>query len=280
MRRGRCAKEALHWVQTAYAEAVKQHWAFYHERYTYVVMLLWPVLGFASVYYAFRPFMGGGGSGFTGAGFTEDSIIAFALTGYMGYTFFWSLVQSAWRFTFERFWGTLEMVSLTPADLKAVIVGNATGALFESVWTFTIFFFGFGLLFGRMHLHSGTLMLLLGCLTISALAWGSLLNSVFLLSRDASFLFTVFEDPLTVLTGVRFPVDFLPLWLRYVSNLFPLTWSLRLLRAALVHDGPPADLWRLVGINLVIAAIQMPVMYLLTLVGERRARRTGQYALF
>jgi ABC-2 type transport system permease protein len=257
------------------AEAVKQHWAFYNNPSVYVVILIWPILGFCGAYYAFMPFMGTRGSPMS-----DQSILIFALTGYLGYTFFVSLIQSAWRFSFERFWGTLELLLVTPTSMMAIIIGNATGALFESVWMFTTFFLGFGMLFGHLHLHLGMLALSLAVLTVGALAWGALLNSLFLFSRDASFLFAVFEDPMEFFSGVRFPVEFFPLWLRYISYLFPLTWSLGFLRGALIDGQSLVQLWKPAAVNLAVAAGQLLLTYVLAVVGERQARRTGQYALY
>lgn len=57
--------------------------------------------------------------------------------------------------------------------------------------------------------------------------------------------------PSILLSGIMFPEDMLPEWLRGVGSIFPATWSYRLMCAESI---PPADLWPLLGILAAAAA--------------------------
>ena len=73
-------------------------------------------------------------------------------------------------------------------------------------------------------------------LVIPAVVWGAFLNSLLLFSRDSAFLYTLLDDPLWFVSGVRLPLFAMPLAIKAVGLAFPLTSSLAVLRGALL-DG-------------------------------------------
>ncbi|MEM5597273.1 hypothetical protein AAHB53_15070 [Niallia circulans] len=59
---------------------------------------------------------------------------------------------------------------------------------------------------------------------------GGFLNIVFLFSRDAGILFTIFEEPMQFFSGVRIPILAFPIWGKAIAYLFPLTYVLDIFR--------------------------------------------------
>jgi ABC-2 type transport system permease protein len=117
-------------------------------------------------------------------------------------------------------------------------------------------------------------------LLIPAVVWGAFLNSLLLFSRDSAFLYTLLDDPLWFVSGVRLPLFALPIWIKAIGLAFPLTTSLAVLRGALL-DG--RDLGALAG-DLALLGALSAVLFGLTAVllrvGERHAQRTGSLQLF
>lgn len=70
----------------------------------------------------------------------EGALLLFIVTGYLGFTFLYSVVQTAWvNAGLERVSGTLETLFLTPANRLALVIGNSLMGLLESVWMFFVF---------------------------------------------------------------------------------------------------------------------------------------------
>lgn len=260
------------------AEMLKQHKHYFHNKSIYVSLFLWPIITFISAYYNYTPF----NLDFVSIGYlNKNNMIVFVLIGYTCLIFFNSLVQSAWNFSFERIHGTLELIYLSPANRFAFILGNALSALFGSVWLFLVFTGGVIMLKGSyldINLASAavgfTLLMLLSVL------WGMLLNSLFLFSRDSGFLFTILQEPMEILSGVKVPAVVFPVWAKILGAIFPLTYSVEVLRRALLKGETLSEMIKFIIVSLLIALVMLLLTIVCLKLGERHARKTGNMALF
>ncbi len=267
-------------IKIVQAEALKQHKNYFHSKLIYFSMLIWPILTFITAYYTYKPFnLSTGTHGISYL--TEDNLITFILVGYIAHMFFRSLVQSAWHFSFERVSGTLELIYLTPANRIAFILGNAMSAVFESVWLFIVFCFFILLFFGNIIIPN-VLLIFTGIvfLIIPSVIWGMLLNSLFLFSRDTRILFTLLEEPMDLFCGVKIPVRIFPIWAKCISYIFPLTYSIKILRKIFLEGAVLSDLLPLLIITASIALFLLILTIFLLKIGERYAKKTGNMALF
>lgn len=265
------------------AEARKQHHIYFHGPVIYFSMFLWPVLDILTAIYMFKPFTADASNNeilkqYLGG----KSIEMFLIVGYLGYNFFYCLVQSAWHFSYERSQGTLELILLTPANRFAVILGNAVSSLFESIWLILAFASAaFFLLLSELgNINAVVLVLGLVVMTVAAVAWGTLLNSLFLLTRDAGFFYTLLQDPFSFLSGVRFPVSLFAPWLRAISYVMPLTYCLIILRKGVLQHAHLGDVYSELVNLAILTAILLSASYVLIGVSEKRAKRTGTLTLF
>jgi ABC-2 type transport system permease protein len=99
-------------------------------------------------------------------------------------------------------------------------------------------------------------------------------------SRDSAFLYTLLDDPLWFVAGVRLPLFALPFWAKVIGLAFPLTTSLTILRGALL-DGQTTT--ELLGPLAWLALLSFGLLALaagLLRVGEAHAQRTGSHQLF
>jgi ABC-2 type transport system permease protein len=264
------------------AEMLKQHRILFGSKMMYFSMLIWPALELASAYFTFRPFLNAPNLAKNWSVAADpSSVTLFFITGLLGYTFFRSIVQSSWQFSFERFHGTLEILFLSPANRLVLILTNGAGALLQSVWLFLTFSLGLIMLVGGLHMSSPAMfgVAFLGLL-LPSLGWAAFLNSICIFARDSSFVFTVIESTMSFFSGVRIPLPAFPLWVRAAGLLFPLTTSLFILRGALINNDTLLTLWPQL---LFLAGFSLGLLGTAAIIlkkGEKHAREHGTLTLF
>lgn len=271
-----------HALRVVAAEALKQHRRLFGQPLVVFSMLLWPLLTLAATYYTVLPVIGTPGAADRWPAAAEPRrLLAFLAAGALAYTFFFSLVQSAWHFSFERVSGTLEALFLSPASRMALVVGNGAAALAQNAWLFGCFAVAAALAADLLDVaHPGMYAVALLALLLPAVAWGAFLNSLLIFSRDSAFLYTLLDDPLWFVAGVRLPLFALPAWIKAVGLAFPLTSSLVVLRGALLER---ADVGDLAGPLALLAALTVALFAAaagLLRLGEAHIQRTGNLHLF
>lgn len=259
------------------AEIIKQQQHDYHSAFVYFSLLIWPVLGFFEVYYAYKPFEF---SEYTGIE-NGKKLLAFLGTGFMAYTCFWSMVQNAWSMANqERRGGTLEVTFLTPASRLAMSYGRALGALLQEVWMFVCFCIFLLFYTGTVGLDNLFMLpVILLMLVVSSTVWGGMLNTVFLFSRDASIVMDVFDMPMTLFSGTRIPVRAFPQWAKMISLLFPLTYCIDIIRFVLrISDGEGWG-WEFAGLVICLAVMSGITVWLIHK-AEAHNRETGELQFY
>ncbi|MDC2865734.1 ABC transporter permease [Bacillus sp. BP-3] len=263
-----------------FAEWKKSHRNHFHSKMVYFSLFIWPVLLFATAYFSVKPFDTSNSSPLA-KWMDPKQISFFLITGYIGYVFFWSLVQSAWQMSWERQNGTLELIFLTPVSRVWMMYCRAGANLIEGVWMFTVFSILIVLFFDDVKVPPvENIALAFIVLCISAVVWGGILNTIFLFSRDASILFTILEEPMQFFAGVRIPVVVLPLWGKIMAALFPLTYVLQIFRALLMEGESVIDLFPNLCLLFSMLALLVVISYLLVRKAEKHAKRTGNMVLF
>lgn len=262
------------------AEMKKQHRNYFFSKTIYISLFIWPVLTFVTAYYSYKPFRLDKITGDLGY-INERNLIIFVLMGYMCLIFFRCFVQSAWRFSMERTFGTLEFVYMTPANRLAFIMGNAVSSLFESIWLFVVFAAGIFTLNADAYKVS-ILCAILGIvlLIVLSMLWGMLLNALFLFSRDSSFLFTVLEEPMEIFAGIKVPAAVFPIWAKAVSAVFPLTYIAEMLRRIFIRGDGFVEIRGFVLVSILIGFLMLVTTVVCLRLGEQYAKKTGNMALF
>ncbi|WP_179861666.1 ABC transporter permease [Bacillus pseudomycoides] len=263
-----------------FAEWKKSHRNHFHSKMVYFSLFIWPVLLFATAYFSVKPFDTSNSS--TLAKWMDPKQISFfLLTGYIGYVFFWSLVQSAWQMSWERQNGTLELIFLTPASRVWMMYCRAGANLIEGVWMFTMFSILIALFLNDTPIPPvENIVFGFMILCISAVVWGGGLNTIFLFSRDASILFTILEEPMQFFAGVRIPIVVLPLWGKVLAALFPLTYVLQIFRSLLMEGKSIINVFPELGLLASLLIILIGISYVLVRKAEKHAKRTGNMVLF
>jgi ABC-2 type transport system permease protein len=178
--------------------------------------------------------------------------------------------------------GTLETMLMTPNRLPVILISS-------SLWSFVITSFEvflylllgitlFGLRLDRVSLAGAFLAQLLTILAFSGI--GILLASFVLVFKQETPINFLFASISGLLAGVLYPVEVLPGWLQSLSNLLPLTYSLRAMRKAILLGdsliGMSTDLMVL-GL---FACVLLPLGFSAFHYAVRRAKLDGSLAHF
>jgi ABC-2 type transport system permease protein len=268
------------WLHLLWAEMKKEHRNSFHSHFIYFSLLVWPVIKFVTAYYSFLPFQLGQGSPL-GRFIGLDQLALFLLTGYLGYIFFWCLVQSAWQLSFERQSGTMEMIFITPVNRLTFIYGRSLSSLVEGVWLFFTFsLLGLFFIDGIRVSSWVSVPLSFFILLLSAAVWGGFLTVLFLFSRDSSFLYTVLDEPMQIFAGVGIPPLAFPFWAKIISFCFPLTYALHMVRKLLMEGASLWELGRDLGLLVAVLALLVLISAFLLRRAERHMKQTGNMVLY
>ncbi|MFB4280974.1 ABC transporter permease [Nonomuraea sp. MTCD27] len=271
-----------HAVKILRAEALKQHRQIFGSKLVILSMLVWPLLQLAETYYMLQPLAATPGiADRWPLAADPQRLLAFLATGALGFTFFFSLVQSAWHFSMERQTGTLELLFLSPANRLVMVVANGFGALVQNVWLFACFSAAMLTLLDVVHVaHPAMYAVVFLALLLPAVAWGAFLNSLLIFSRDSAFLYTLLDDPMWFASGVRLPTFALPGIVRAFGSVLPLTGSLAIVRGALLDGQGVGELAGELAALALLSAVLLLAAVVALRTGEAKAQHTGQLRLF
>lgn len=173
--------------------------------------------------------------------------------------------------------GTLEALLVTPVPVPAILFGSSLySLLFQLVRTalhLAVAAAFFGLVLGRVNAAG---VLAVGVLTIVCFLSVGVLSASFILVYKMGNPFSwVLGTVSGLLGGVVFPVSLLPPWIRWVSRLLPVTYSLDGMRKSLLASAPFAAILPDVAALAVFVAVLLPLSLVAFRLAVRKAKRDG-----
>jgi lipooligosaccharide transport system permease protein len=134
---------------------------------------------------------------------------------------------------------TYDSIIVTPVNIEDVVAGDiawgASKAFFSGILMFAVTA-AFGLVHSWWALLVPLLLLLVGFLFASL---GMLVTTASKSFDYYSYYFELAITPLFFFSGIFFPLDSFPLWLRVLANCSPLTHAVSLCRALVLGHAPP-----------------------------------------
>lgn len=133
--------------------------------------------------------------------------------------------------------GTLEIMLLSPTRLSAMIVYSSLWGYIFTSFRFILYILA-GVLLFDMHLGQANLLAACVVLLLSIVCFAGLgiaLASIIVLIKQAGQIDIFLRSLSLLLGGVVYPVEVLPEWLRHLSLLIPITYSLRGMRLTLLQ---------------------------------------------
>jgi ABC transporter DrrB family efflux protein len=160
----------------------------------------------------------------------------------------------------EREQGTLEQLMVSPVGRLGLMLGKllpyAILAFFEMVAVLVI-----GYIVFDVHVAGSVILLLLMSLPfiVAALSMGLLISTIAQNQAQALQLTMLLMLPSILMSGFVFPRDTMPGALYLLSNIFPVTFFLDILRGVVVRGAGLSDLWPSLLALLVITTIILAV---------------------
>ncbi|SRR6266446_460490 len=160
---------------------------------------------------------------------------------------FWSNVlwSMAAQLHWERQSGNLELYLMAPASMLWILAGMALGGMLATLLRAVVIIVAGSLIFDITYsIVSLPALILVFVLTLVALyGLGSMLASLYLLyNRQAWAMQELLQEPISLITGVYFPVRTLGGIVGGAASLIPLTLGLDAMRQLLFPHGWPAFL--------------------------------------
>ncbi|MGV2939258.1 ABC transporter permease [Mesobacillus sp. LC4] len=151
-----------------------------------------------------------------------------------GFMALWSSIvfSSASDVNRERFYGTLEIIFISPVPFAVTLIGkiiaNTLWGLISMILSFVYlkFVFQLDVVFYHPWYFLSSLLIVL----LSLAVFSFFLALAFTLSRQAEALMNFIEYPIYLICGFLFPISYLPSWVQGISYMLPPTWAIKLLR--------------------------------------------------
>ncbi|MDC2865732.1 MULTISPECIES: ABC transporter permease [unclassified Bacillus (in: firmicutes)] len=190
-----------------------------------------------------------------------DDYLSYVILGAVFYSFAVSLLMIVSRTLItELREGTLDVLLLTPSSRQGYFLGAAVqGMLRVGLEFIAIFMFGllFGLQFREMNIAAVSLLLLIFFFSIFAQAL--VLGAFMLYFRDTYLTQNTLFIFMSLVSGVFFPVGYLPAFLQTISLFMPLSHGLSAFRLCMIEGGNvtaiQSDLMWLLGLGVVYFVI-------------------------
>ena len=216
----------------------------------------------------------------TGQKVDTSGLLLYLLIG----TTMWSYLSDVFSniaetITWERWEGTIEYTLMAPVSRFVHLVGSCAyavthGAL-RALLVFLVVVLIFGVDLSRANAMTVLLVIGVGSVSVIGLAIFVAILPLLFTERGAQMTF-VMNSTLLLVSGVYYPTDILPIWLRAVSPFSPMTYVLEGTRRAVLEGAGPASVGRELLILMVMGVVLVPSSIAAFITAERYAKRTGK----
>lgn len=187
----------------------------------------------------------------------QENFAAYVILG-SGLMGLWSCIcfSSAGDINRERYGGTLTLLFGTPSRFSTILFGKILGNTLLSLLTLVISFGTAKLLYAAPVWVGSPWYFLLSLLAAIAsfLAFSMIIAYLLTLSRKTEIYMNCIELPLVLLCGFVFPVESLPLWVRWISYALSPTWAVKLMRMSVAGVTRPREYFGMLGLLMVMTA--------------------------
>jgi ABC-2 type transport system permease protein len=208
----------------------------------------------------------------------EGSYFTFAL---IGGAFFRYLTLFGQAFSTnlreEMLMGTIEPLLVTATPIKVSILGPSSWMLIQatSIVVGQLLLGAFiGADFSQANWGSALVVLIISLAIFASYGIVSAAFTMVFKRSDPAMLFIT--STAYIMSGVFFPVEIFPPWLRIISYLLPTTYALRALRGALMGGASLADLALDIVILIGFAVVLIPLSIWALHYAIRRMKNTGE----
>lgn len=219
------------------------------------------VIGTLAMPLFFLAFLGFGFANMNIPGMSKDiDYIHFLVPGIIGMTMLFTSMFAGISVLWDREFGFLKEIMVTPVSRVSIVLGRIAGgtttALIQGVLILGIsLFMGFRIAGISSFLLSIVFMLQIA---ITFIGLGLIFASKMKDMQGFSLIMNFVVFPIFFLSGALFPLENLPIWIRYISYLDPLTYGVDGLRGVLIGVSSFSIIFNfiiLVGFSLVMVLL-------------------------
>jgi len=207
---------------------------------------------------------------------TRSSIIGWYTIGAVGMVILYGgLNYGSLMILEERARRTLRRLLSSPMSAADMMVGKTISSVLilslsaVTSIVFGIFFCEAKILWNPYKLEDWVIPLLMFSVTLMTIGLGMLLALITKSARAASSLSTILGLMLSFTAGIWFPKTWMPIWLRILADIFPVTWAMDIVRDIMVYE---AGIIR-VAPGLLRVLIATAVIYMIGVISYRKTLR-------
>ena len=175
--------------------------------------------------------------------------------------------------------GTLEAMLMTPTPVSHIIIGSAAWN-----YTFTTFrvlvYLALGVALGVDFSQANWLPAIV-CLLISIVSFaaiGIIAAGVIMVIKRGDPVTSLIGSISSLFGGIYYPIELLPDWLKPISAILPITYSLRAMRKTLLTGAGFGEIWPDLLMLILFAGVVFPIALLIFRRAVDRARAEGSLA--
>ena len=216
----------------------------------------------------------------TGQRVDTGHLVLYLLIG----TIVWSYLSAVFdimaeTIAYERWEGTIEYTLMAPVPRFVHLLGTCAFGITYAALRGTIMFAVIVLIFGidlsRANFASAALVGALGSVSVVGLAIFVGILPLLFTERGTQMTFVI-HSTLLLVSGIYYPVDVLPEWLRIASPLSPITYVLEGVRAAVLEGAPLGAVAPELLVLAAMGVVLVPAGMAAFGAAERYAKRTGK----
>jgi len=194
------------------------------------------VIGTLAIPLFFLAFLGLGFGNMNLPGMANVDYIYFLVPGIIGMTMLFTSMFAGISVLWDREFGFLKEIMVAPVNRISIVIGRIVGGATTSIFQ-GILILGISILMGfKISRISAFLVSVIFMLLISFtfIGLGLIFASKMKDMQGFSLIMNFVIFPLFFLSGALFPLENLPVWIRYLSYLDPLTYGVDGLRGILI----------------------------------------------
>lgn len=204
-------------------------------------------------------------------------IIGTAFTSFVGV----SLSSFQGTIRSEQQMGTLEYLLISNTRLELILIYSGLMNFIQSLLNvailLTIVIFVFNIPLGINILGAMVSILL----TVTALSGIGLMSAgIIIITKVGDPISWAFTSLTGLLSGVLFPVEYLPPYLKVVSNILPTTHALHALRMTLIQGAGLEAIMPQIKLLVIMTCITVPLGLIMVRIGFNQARKVGSLAQY
>lgn len=166
----------------------------------------------------------------------------------------------------ERFSNTLSLIFVSPSDFRIILLGKVFGNTVLSLLSFVLTIFFSFVLYNQIVsiANISAFLLSFSMVILSFITFSIFVAYILTLSRKTEVLMNCLDIPLTLICGFVFPIDHLPEIIQHFSMVFPMTWSVKMLRQSIEYSELSVNFFKcfmLSGSTIILFAILSNMIY-------------------